>query len=52
MVAAGHGRNGVLLAPMTAQIVADLFLGKEDSGSAYARWLAPRSGSAVAGARP
>jgi glycine oxidase len=28
VVAAGHGRNGVLLAPLTARLVADLVLGK------------------------
>ncbi len=32
MIAAGHGRNGVLLSPITAQIVADELLGKVVSG--------------------
>jgi glycine oxidase len=38
-VAAGHGRNGVLLAPMTAQLICDDLLGKE-SGEAH-RLLSP-----------
>ena len=34
-VAAGHYRNGILLAPVTARIIADMILGKEVSGLAH-----------------
>jgi glycine oxidase len=39
-VAAGHGRNGVLLAPVTARLVADALLGKP-SGSEAERAVDP-----------
>jgi glycine oxidase len=40
-IAAGHGRNGVLLSPITAQLVVDDLLGK--ASPAGSRPLAPRS---------
>jgi glycine oxidase len=39
-VAAGHGRNGVLLAPITARLLADLLLGKTTAIGAEG-WLEP-----------
>ncbi len=46
LVAAGHHRNGVLLAPVTGRLVADLVLGKELPTDAAAlhpdRFLAPK----------
>jgi glycine oxidase len=43
-VASGHGRNGVLLAPVTARLVADALLGKP-GGSEAERAVDPARGS-------
>ena len=41
LIAAGHGRNGVLLAPITAQLIVDTLLGK--AGPEAAQALSPAS---------
>lgn len=46
-VAAGHYRNGVLLAPVTAQIIADQILG-QDAGGLAAAFTTRRAPSATA----
>lgn len=46
-VAAGHYRNGILLAPVTAQILADQILG-EDAGALAATFTTRRAYSATA----
>lgn len=46
IIASGHGRNGVLLAPVTAQIVCDLWQGK--ASGTLARTLYPGSSRAPA----
>ena len=46
-VAAGHYRNGILLAPVTARIIADQILG-QDAGELAARFTTRRACSATA----
>jgi glycine/D-amino acid oxidase-like deaminating enzyme len=41
LIAAGHGRNGILLAPITAQLIVDTLLGK--AGPELDQGLSPAS---------